>query len=379
MSALRSVAVVGFALCGCAESPPPSRTHVGVDAAPSEGCLEGAGTCSGATYSVCMAGNFVPVETCEGAESCVPGQGCVACGPGAGAVCDGDALFACAADGSRGEKIRDCEQGCAEGRCLTECAPGAELIYVVDSANNLLSYDPRTDAFDEVGQLDCPAGFTWPEFGDGAATPFSMAIDRNARAWVLFSSGEIFWVDTRTAACQASPFPAGANGFELFGMAFVSDGPGLQTETLHVAGGEAGEIDRGRLGTVDASGRAVRDVGRLPAHEFGAELTGNGNGELWAYWPGPEASIARLDKATAAVDQEWALPGRGAQPAAWAFAHWGGRYHVFLTVRDAGGRFHSQVLRFDPGTGETEVAVEETGHRIVGAGVSTCAPVAGNF
>ncbi len=206
-----------------------------------------------------------------------------------------------------------------------------------------------------------------------------MAVDRQARAWVLYSSGEIFWVDTGNARCQAAPYEPGSGGFDLFGMAFVSDGVGTQTETLHIAGGRAGAIDRGRLGSLDAQGTVVRALGQLPAHDYGAELTGNGNGELWAYWPGPESSVARIDKTGATVEDEWALPPLRNQPAGWAFAHWGGRYFVFISQVDARDDITSQVLRFDPISGETTVVVPETGRRIVGAGVSTCAPVVSNF
>lgn len=374
----RVLASLSFCVFGCAETPDDTKEVEGVDAAIA-GCVEGAGTCAGNAYSVCRNGVFVNAQLCQGAETCVPGVGCRACNPGEAAICDGDALYACTADGARGDKIRDCTSGCANGQCTAECAVGAELVYVVDVDDNLLSFDPRTNAFAPVGRLDCPAGDAWADFGEGRATPFSMAVDRQARAWILYASGEIFWVDTATAGCTRSPFPPGDAGFQLFGMAFVSEGPGAATETLHVAGGRVGAIERGRLGTIDTQASGVTEVGTLPQHEYGAELTGNGNGELWAYWPGIESVVARVDKASASVEQEWSLPPLFGQPAGWAFAHWGGRYFVFISESDGVGGVVSRVLRFDPTTGDTAVAVPETGRRIVGAGVSTCAPVVSNF
>jgi hypothetical protein len=381
VSAARALVVgLGLAVAACTDAPADDDPQsVGLDAAVGTGCVEGSGTCAGSAYSVCQGGQFVQVQVCAATAACVPGVGCAACSPGEVAVCEGSALFACGVDGARGEKITDCESGCANGQCVTDCAIGAELIYVVDVENTLLSFDPRTSAFARVGRLDCPAGPTWPRFGDGPATPFSMAVDRQAQAWVLFSSGEIFWVDTATANCRRSPFPPGSGGFELFGMAFVSDGADTQSETLHVVGGPVDAIERGRLGTVDARASDVTYVAMLPAHDYGAELTGNGNGELWAYWPGPNSSVARIDKFDAFVEQEWPLPALRGQPAGWAFAHWGGQYFVFISESDGAGGVSSRVLRFDPVTGRTVVAVEETGRRIVGAGVSTCAPVVSNF
>jgi len=374
--------LAGLVLAGpaCTSAPADDEARsVGPDAAVGASCVEGSGTCAGNAYSVCQNGQFVQVQVCAPTAACVPGIGCAACSPGEVAVCEGSALFACGADGARAEKIADCEGGCANGQCVTDCALGSELIYVVDVENTLLSFDPRTAAFTRIGQLNCPAASAWPDFGEGTATPFSMAVDRQARAWILFSSGEIFWVDTATVACQRSPFPPGAAGFQLFGMAFVSDGVNTPTETLHVAGGQAEPVDRGRLGTIDARASGVTEIGVLPAHDYGAELTGNGNGELWAYWPGSNSSVARIDKSDASVEQAWPLPALRGQPAGWAFAHWGGQYFVFISESDGFGGISSRVLRFDPVTGRTVVAVDETGRRIVGAGVSTCAPTMSNF
>ncbi len=373
---------LGAALAGCADSP-AGNVHVsGVDAGSGEDgpCVEGAGTCSNGAYSICQGGVFVSAAVCGDTQTCVPGQGCLDCAPGSAGVCDGNTLYACTAQGLKGDKVRDCEGGCVEGQCATDCAQGSELIYVVDDAYTLLSFDPRTNTFAEVGALRCRAGDSWPVFNNGApATPFSMAVDRQARAWVLYSSGEIFWVDTQTGTCSRSPYTPGSDGFELFGMAFVSDGPGTGGETLFIAGGDAA-YDRGlRLGSVDPDGGGAARIGGLAAHDFGAELTGNGNGELWAYWPGLQSSIDQLDKSTGQALHTYNVPPLFSQPQAWAFAHWGGRYFIFISVDDGNGGFASQVQRFDPATGRTDVAVQETHHAIVGAGVSTCAPVTSNF
>ena len=48
-----------------------------------------------------------------------------------------------------------------------------------------------------------------------------MSIDRDANAWVLYTSGEIFWVPvTDVDSCTRSPFTPGSQGFELFGMGY---------------------------------------------------------------------------------------------------------------------------------------------------------------
>jgi hypothetical protein len=61
---------------------------------------------------------------------------------------------------------------------------------------------------------------------------------------------------------------------------------------------------------------------------------------------------------------------------AWAFAHWGGRFYMFVTVFEpALGRNNSQVLMFNPDDGTVVRVLDNLPYIIVGAGVSTCAPV----
>src|SRR5205814_9974729 len=64
------------------------------------------------------------------------------CDPSQSRVCVGNDLVACE-DGKLGRGLRTCHEGCKNGRCIGVCADGAELIYVVDDSNNLLSFDPR--------------------------------------------------------------------------------------------------------------------------------------------------------------------------------------------------------------------------------------------
>ncbi|MEZ4471971.1 MAG: hypothetical protein R3F60_14490 [bacterium] len=345
------------------------------------GCPEGSSTCLGSTYQICQGGRFIEADVCGADEACLPGVGCTGCDPAMATFCDGDAVVTCNPDGTRGARVRDCPAGlCAEGACRDDCAEGSELIYVVDVDNTLLSFDPRTEELRRIGTLRCPAGAPWPEFSRGEATPFSMAVERSGRAWVLYSSGEIFWVDIQDASCRASTFRRGEQGFELFGMSFVTDTPGRPDETLFITGGRVESFGDGTLAAVDPRTVALRPVGAMPPGEYGAELTGNANGELWAYTPGQQSSVARIDKRTARAVDRWNLPPLARQPAGWAFAHWGGRYYVFISTQGAaGGVASSQILRFNPADGRTEVVVPDAGRRIVGAGVSTCAPVVSNF
>src|SRR5688572_9058399 len=58
------------------------------------------------------------------------------------------------------------------------CADGTELVYTIDQFSARLStFDPASRTFQDLGSLNCPGG---------AATPFSMSVDRQANAWVLY-------------------------------------------------------------------------------------------------------------------------------------------------------------------------------------------------
>lgn len=238
----------------------------------------------------------------------------------------------------------------------------ATLIYVVSETNELLAFNPPAATFRAVGLLDCPAT------GVGAR-PFSMAVDRTGVAFVLFDDGELFRVSTKTAACVATNFTSTQGGFPVtFGMGFSSNNGG-SAETLFVAGDvTAGGSD---LASIDVTSFTLTDIGTFVPNINRAELTGTGDGRLFAFYQsnsGVGTAIGEIDKTTAAIvaeDQLSTVPlGTG-----WAFGYWGGDFYTFTAPDGAS----SVVTRFDPTTKQlTQVANYPS--IIVGAGVSTCAP-----
>jgi hypothetical protein len=284
------------------------------------------------------------------------------CDPSASRVCRGNDLVACE-DGKIGRGLRTCHEGCKNGRCVGVCADGAELIYVVDDSNNLLSFDPRKlpdDPFHLVGRMNC-----------GPGSPFSMGVDRSGIAWVVYSTGELYKVDITDARCQPSGFAAGSSGTTTFGMGFVSDEAGSKTETLFIAGNdyvhELGSIDTQRSVPV------ARHVGTVQAtHELNAELTGTSEAKLYGFFPEPDepAFVQEIDrKSGSALGPRWTLGSTGlGYVRAYAFAQWGGVFYIFVTTTD------STVRTVDRRTGTYRTVLEHVPYRITGAGVSTCAP-----
>lgn len=249
----------------------------------------------------------------------------------------------------------------------TDCPDAdATVVYLVTSDNELFAFDPPSLATRLVGKLACPAG---------SATPFSMAVDRRGLAYVLFTNGELFRVSTATAACAATGYAPGQAGFQTFGMGFSSNGGG-PAETLYVVESDFdGATGRGRLGAIDTSTLKLSVVGTIAPPVPRAELTGTGDGRLFAFWGDPDRSqgshVAQLDKGTAQVLAQSFLPTVGLPRMAFAFAFWGGDFWIF-TSRGPFAGAGSDVTRFTPG--QPAALVTSLPSTIVGAGVSTCAP-----
>jgi hypothetical protein len=241
------------------------------------------------------------------------------------------------------------------------CSDAAKLVYVVDSNRRFSRFDPTTKTFSDIGTLSCPASFL--------AEPFSMSVDRDAVAWVLYSSGELFRVDTTSLACTKSTWSP-QQGLDVFGMGFSSNTAGSTDDTLFVAGGSNPSQTTSKLATLSTQTFTAAQVGTVTGWP---ELTGTGNAELWGWFPSPTAPrVEKINKTSGAGMQMFPLPSLAGDPMAWAFAFWGGDFWIFLQrANDAA----TTVYQID-GTAGTVKGSTPTGNRqIVGAGVSTCAPV----
>ncbi len=248
------------------------------------------------------------------------------------------------------------------------CADASDtLVYAVTESNRLLRFDPPSGQFTTIGTINCPDPL--------GRSPFSMAVDRFGVAYVLYaqfqdpSPGSIFRVSLATASCEASQFVPGQDSFNSFGMAFSANDIGTG-ETLYVA---SDDTANGRLGAIDETSLVLSEVGSFFPAAPAAELSGTADGRLFAFFaPQGQGSsgmtIAQIDKKTAALTAQNFLPNVN-EGDAWAFAFWGGDFYLFTAPNDSS----SIVTRYDPGSGAL-AQVASWPERIVGAGVSTCAP-----
>jgi len=258
----------------------------------------------------------------------------------------------------------------------SNCSEAAQLVYVLSDRNDLYSFRPNLRQFTRIGALRCPT----------AAAPNSMAIDRDAVAWVNYvesglgdSAGAIYRVNTTDASCTAAPPVRMPAGWFRLGMSFSTVSADDARETLFVAatgdplaGGSPG------LGSIDPSRGILNIIGSFSGAFRGqsAELTGTGDGRLFGFFTTSPVQVAQLDRATGAVLESTPLPGVET-PQAWAFSFWGGDFYLYTAPSALSPGRTTNVTRYRPSDGSIDPRyMTNIGFRIVGAGVSTCAPIA---
>jgi hypothetical protein len=254
------------------------------------------------------------------------------------------------------------------------CTEASQLVYVLSDANELYRFRPLDRVFEKIGALGCPTSML----------PNSMAVDRGAVAWVNYvdtsplgedSAGALFRVDTKDASCEGPVVQLGPSWYRL-GMGFSSDEAGGVGESLFVTG--TGTFDSPGLGRVDTTTGALTPLGSFTGSLSGqnAELTGTGDARLFGFFTTTPVEVAEIDKATSAILSSAKL-GAVETPSAWAFSFWGGDFYLY-TAPDPflDPSRTSNVTRYRPSDGSVDTGyMVNVGFRIVGAGVSTCAPV----
>jgi hypothetical protein len=245
-----------------------------------------------------------------------------------------------------------------------DCAEEIKDIFVISEQSSLYSFHPPTLEFHEIGSLDCPTG---------GATPTSMAVDRSGIAWVRHSDGSLWKVSTRDLSCVATRYsaPAPSEPFFKFGMGFSTSGKGSKTEQLFLADNRGAGLAR-----LDTSTFEVSFIGAFTGALAGrsAELTGAGDGKLYGFFVTEPAHVAEISKTNGDILWAQELPGVYAGDG-WAFSFYGGDFYIYTSDPNSLGG--SDVTRFRPKDGSVTVVKPKVGFKIVGAGVSTCAPTEG--
>jgi hypothetical protein len=274
-----------------------------------------------------------------------------------------------------------------------DCRGGAgKYIYVLTDQNELYTFDPTlapaAAAFKDLGPINCPGEPTPPPDNGGVN---SMAVDRQAVAWVNFNDGKIFTVDTTQTnlPCSATPFSGGSAGFTpQLGMGFATVSATDTSETLYVSdnGGPGGTCTSTTpgpgctglgLGSITQSTTTLAPIGPYTGNVAGynAELSGTGAGVLYGFFTTTPSVLGTIDKTSGAVTHVIPLPSVQNSVGGYAFSFWGGDfwfYTAYPTATDPNAT--TSVTHLVSADGGIGVVMADIGFTIVGAGSSTCVP-----
>jgi hypothetical protein len=244
--------------------------------------------------------------------------------------------------------------GAAGAGGSSSCPAESVFVYVLTNTQEVYKFYPPTLTFTKLGTLDCGSD----------ASPYSMAVARNGTAYSIFNDGNLYSFGIPLLKCTKTSFEPGQHGFDTFGMGFSSQGP--DNETLYVA-----NADGSGLGRIDLTTMKLAKVGDYDKISARAELTGTGEGKLFGAFEGNPYVVAEIDKTSAAIVSQAKQDAinYSASSSNFAFAFWGGDFWIFVGPGGA-----TDVFQYDPVAGQTS-KVSSVDFEIVGAGVSTCAPI----
>jgi hypothetical protein len=191
-----------------------------------------------------------------------------------------------------------------------------------------------------------------------------MAVTRSGIAFTNFTDGNLFEISTENAACKATTYVPKQGGVTTYGMGYAGLPDG--GEALFVS--ENGTKFALGLGMIDTTTFTLDFIAQFQPQQFDCELSGTGAGQLFGFCPFATGSfLIEINPDNGAVTSSTQLSA-GSSGSSFAFAFWGGDFWIFT------GNGQSTVTEYDP-IAKKESNVTTAPIEIVGAGVSTCAPL----
>lgn len=234
-----------------------------------------------------------------------------------------------------------------------DCTETSDLIYAVDkNSQNMYLFDPNTASFSLLGSLPCD---DWGWEGD----PGSMGVSRNGFAYVRYSGGLLYEVNVSDLSCEESRFSE--HNFGAYGMGYATDHSNTWQDQLYIANSNS-------IASLNVHSGEYTTIGNMPSQ---SELTGNADGELWAFLPLEQpAQLVQVDQNNGSIVESLSVTSFSLVDLdTFAFAYWGGDFYLFVRLYGES----TNVYKVDK-NGNQSLILEGSGLNIVGAGVSTCAP-----
>jgi len=211
------------------------------------------------------------------------------------------------------------------------CLPGlhTERIYLMSQDAEVWSFDPTTLEAEFVVGPVC-----------GGIQPFSMAVDAFGVAWI--NDSRSLGVETidllDPGVCETGPYLRRDMRYGLFGMSFATESATNTCADLYVFsydgdGPFAEGPELGRLGAIDPVSGDLRDIATVDYD--GGELSGTGDGRLFAFTGVDPAKLVEYDKVTGEVLEVIPLDGFSKTNAS-AMAFFGGSLYIFIEAWPAG-------------------------------------------
>jgi hypothetical protein len=214
--------------------------------------------------------------------------------------------------------------------CGCQSAPFADRIWVISQNAELYTWSPQTGEFEFHAALSCAGG----------SRAYSMAIDSDGIAWILFAETQrVYTVDlANPTQCVESPYRPNQADFDLFGMAFAGGQTDGECPELHVHSySGSGPFDEGpdvgSFGTIDPFTGDLTIVS--PLDYDGGELGGTGDDRIMSLAGVDPAKLIEIVPETGAILQVLPLDGVSKTTAS-ALALYGGDAYLFTEQQPAG-------------------------------------------
>jgi hypothetical protein len=154
---------------------------------------------------------------------------------------------------------------------------------LIDQDSNFFRFYPNTLEVTLIGTLNCST----------TSYPYSMALQSNGKAWTLFTDGNLYTFDIKTAQCQTTSFVSDPDEHSLFGMDFATDGLS-DNEILYISSDSSNGPYR--LATIDLNTLDISVIGYYDTISARAELTGTNDGKLFGLFEGTPYVIAEINR-----------------------------------------------------------------------------------